>query len=126
MNSIEPGLVLVAAAALSAAIVMAMLPWLSRNALAHPNARSSHTKSTPQGGGAAVIAAALIVVAVATAAGPFALATLWPVLAATVLIAAVGAVDDLRTIEVAPRLALQALAVVIVIASVPADLRALP
>jgi UDP-N-acetylmuramyl pentapeptide phosphotransferase/UDP-N-acetylglucosamine-1-phosphate transferase len=126
MNSIEPGLVVVAAAVLSAAVIMAMLPWLSRHALAHPNARSSHRKSTPQGGGLAVIAASLVVAVCATAIGPFRFTTLWPVLAATVLIAAVGAVDDLKTIEVAPRLALQTIAVVIVLASVPADIRVVP
>ena len=44
----------------------------------------------------------------------------WAVAAATLFIALVGAIDDLRTIEVAPRLLLQALAVAIVIASLPA------
>jgi UDP-N-acetylmuramyl pentapeptide phosphotransferase/UDP-N-acetylglucosamine-1-phosphate transferase len=40
-----------------------------------------------------------------------------------VCIALVGAIDDLRTIEVAPRLLLQAFAVAIAIASLPAGLR---
>lgn len=126
MNSIEPGLVVVAAAVLSTAIIIAMLPWLNRHALVHPNARSSHRKSTPQGGGVAVIATTLVVATCATAIGPVTLATLWPILAATVLIAAVGAVDDLKTIQIAPRLALQAVAVIVMIASIPAEIRVVP
>jgi UDP-N-acetylmuramyl pentapeptide phosphotransferase/UDP-N-acetylglucosamine-1-phosphate transferase len=126
MNSIQPALIVIAAAALSAAILVAMLPWLARHAMAHPNARSSHRKATPQGGGLAVIAATLIVTVAATALGPFTLTTLWPVLIATALIAAVGAVDDLHAIEVVPRLLLQTLAVIIVAVSLPADMRVVP
>jgi len=126
MIDFEPGLIVVAAAALSVAILMAMLPWLSRHALAHPNARSSHRASTPQGGGVAVIGATILVAIGATAMGPYQITTLWPVLGATLLIAAVGAVDDLRTIEVAPRLLLQAVAVAIIVSSLPAELRVTP
>jgi UDP-N-acetylmuramyl pentapeptide phosphotransferase/UDP-N-acetylglucosamine-1-phosphate transferase len=126
MISFEPGLIVVAAAMVSAAIVIAMLPWLSRHALAHPNARSSHHKSTPQGGGVAVIAATLLVAIGATAIGPYQLSTFWPVVGATLLIAAVGAVDDLRTIEIAPRLLLQTLAVAIIVATMPAEIQVTP
>jgi UDP-N-acetylmuramyl pentapeptide phosphotransferase/UDP-N-acetylglucosamine-1-phosphate transferase len=126
MISFEPGLIVVAAAVLSAAIIMAMLPWLSRHALAHPNARSSHRRSTPQGGGVAVIAATLLVAIGATALSPYALSTLWPVVGATLLIGAVGAVDDLRAIEVVPRLVLQTLAVLIIVATVPAEVQVTP
>jgi UDP-N-acetylmuramyl pentapeptide phosphotransferase/UDP-N-acetylglucosamine-1-phosphate transferase len=47
-------------------------------------------------------------------------------LASTAFIAVVGAVDDMRTIEVAPRLLLQTLAVGIMIASLPTELRVVP
>ena len=130
MNSVEVGLVVALAAAISAGIILALLPLLRRYALAHPNARSSHRKSTPQGGGIAVIAATIAVAAGALAAGLYepglSPASLWPVFAATAFIAVVGVADDIWTIEVAPRLLLQTLAVVVVVASLPAELRVLP
>ena len=130
MSSVELGLVVALAAAISAAIILLMLPLLRRYALAHPNARSSHRKSTPQGGGIAVIAATIGVAAGAIAAGlnepVLSPSSLWLVLAAAAFIAVVGVADDLWTIEVAPRLLLQTLAVVIVIASLPAELRVVP
>lgn len=130
MSSVELGLVIVLSAAISAAIILLMLPLLRRYALAHPNARSSHRKSTPQGGGIAVIAATIGVAAGAIAAGlnepALTPSSLWLVLAAAAFIAVVGVADDLWTIEVAPRLLLQTLAVIVVIASLPAELRVVP
>ena len=124
------GLVLPLAALISAGIILALLPVLHRYALAHPNARSSHRYATPQGAGLAVIVAALLVAAIAVAAGlrepPFEPTSLWPVFVAALFIMLVGAADDIWTIEVAPRLLMQALAVAIVIASLPAELRVLP
>jgi UDP-N-acetylmuramyl pentapeptide phosphotransferase/UDP-N-acetylglucosamine-1-phosphate transferase len=119
----------VAAALASTGMVVVLLPILKRFALASPNARSSHRVSTPQGGGIAVIAATIIVSVAAVAIGvPFGLdvSSLWMPFAATALIALVGAIDDVKTIEVLPRLLLQALAVGIAIASVPPDLRVFP
>src|ERR1700733_233402 len=117
--------VFVLAAAISVAIIVAIRPWLQRIALAKPNTRSSHTVPTPQGGGMAVVAATIIAasgasylsVATASAAAP-----LLPVFAAVIVIAAVGAADDIRPIGVAPRLLLQALAVALVIFTLPDDL----
>ncbi len=104
----EPLLNLIAialAAILSGAIVRAIMPLLKRYALARPNARSSHKIPTPQGAGIAVIAATLLVT------GGFSLAAgVTPPLllfAATIAIAIVGAVDDIRPIPVLPRLVLQ-------------------
>ena len=51
---------------------------------------------------------------------------LLPVFAAVILIAAVGAADDIRSIGVAPRLLLQALAVAVVIYALPSELRVAP
>jgi UDP-N-acetylmuramyl pentapeptide phosphotransferase/UDP-N-acetylglucosamine-1-phosphate transferase len=130
MNGVGFGLVVTVAASISAGIILALLPLLHRYALAHPNARSSHRRATPQGAGLAVIVAALLVAAAAMAAGlreaPFELTSLSLVFAATALITIVGAVDDIRTIEVVPRLLMQALAVAMMIASLPAELRVLP
>jgi UDP-N-acetylmuramyl pentapeptide phosphotransferase/UDP-N-acetylglucosamine-1-phosphate transferase len=121
-------LVLVIAAALSAGLIVVLLPALRRHALARPNARSSHVEPTPQGGGIAVVVATAIVAlaAVTLTAPPGERVQLAWVIGAAALIAAVGAVDDVRTMPVVPRLLLQALAVAIVIAALPADLRLLP
>ena len=124
------GLVVVAAAAiLCAGLIVLLRPLLVRYALARPNARSSHKEPTPQGGGVAVIASALLVAALAyallpgTAVPPLEIAI---VFSASVLIAMVGAADDIRTIEVLPRLALQALAVAAVLAALPAEATIIP
>ncbi len=126
MNGIELALIVAAAAAVSAAIIRGLLPLLQRYALAHPNARSSHKIPTPQGGGIAVVAATIAVAAGALAIWrepSFDPASLGLVLAAAALIAIVGAWDDVRSIGILPRLALQTLAVGIVIASLPSELR---
>jgi UDP-N-acetylmuramyl pentapeptide phosphotransferase/UDP-N-acetylglucosamine-1-phosphate transferase len=123
-------LMVAAAAVLSAGLIAMLLPALRRHALARPNARSSHREPTPQGGGIAVIAATVAVAALAA----FAFVKLRPddttqllwVLGATVLMAGVGAVDDIRAVPVLPRLLLQALAVAIAVTALPADLRIVP
>lgn len=122
--------IIACAGALTATLILWLRPWLLRYAMARPNARSSHTTPTPQGGGIAVIAAFLVV----ASASLFA-AGLWSadmitgmaaVFAAAVLIAVLGAVDDIRPIEVIPRLLIQVLAVAIVIATLPADFQMTP
>ena len=116
-----------AAAAISFGLVLLLRPLLQRHAIAQPNDRSSHTVPTPQGGGFAVIGAILVIVAAASVLyGGIGDQSLWLVLAATIVIAVVGAIDDVRTIAVLPRLFLQAAAVAIVIVALPADLRLVP
>lgn len=122
--------IVAASAAVTIALIVWLRPWLVRYALARPNARSSHKAPTPQGGGIAVIAATLILSAIATfmlkdAASPFG-ATLGPVLLATAVIALIGAVDDIRTLAIAPRLLGQTIAVALVLASLPADFTVTP
>jgi UDP-N-acetylmuramyl pentapeptide phosphotransferase/UDP-N-acetylglucosamine-1-phosphate transferase len=119
------GLAIIAAAAATTAVLIVWLrPWLVRYALARPNARSSHSMPTPQGGGIAVVAATVAVTAIATLISkdlaPFG-PTLGPVLIAAVFIAVLGAVDDIRTLPVTPRLLGQMLAVALVLASLPAQ-----
>jgi len=115
---------------LTAGLIVLALPWLKSYALARPNARSSHYQPTPQGGGIAVVVATFVVAWGAVA--------LWPsfaqnhgeqfltLTAAAIFLALVGAIDDLRTLPAALRLALQFIAVGAVIAALPSELRILP
>ena len=122
------GLIIVVGAAVTSFFLSLLLsPLLRRHALAHPNVRSSHKIPTPQGGGIAVIAAAIGVVMVAMLVSRTDFTqSFWLVLTATLLIAAVGAVDDLRSIPVVPRLLLQTIAVAMVVAALPGGLRVVP
>jgi len=93
--------------------------------LARPNARSSHKQPTPQGGGIAVIAATIVVIAGCVLAGVdlndlYGLAML---VCAVVLLALVGAADDVRPLGAAPRLVLQIAAAILVVTAIPAELR---
>jgi UDP-N-acetylmuramyl pentapeptide phosphotransferase/UDP-N-acetylglucosamine-1-phosphate transferase len=112
------------ASLICAGLIVLLRPLLQRYALARPNARSSHVLPTPQGAGIAVIAATLVV------ACAYQLAAREPVplvlFGATVVIAATGLVDDIRTIPVLPRLLLQAAAVAAVVFSAPMDWRIVP
>src|SRR6516162_5063253 len=128
MNALNPDrlaiVVLLAAALLSAALIVLLRPLLQRYALARPNARSSHVIPTPQGAGIAVIAATLIVAGVyGIAAGQ---PVPWILFGATVFVAIVGLVDDVRTMPVLPRLLLQAAAVAAIVLAAPADLHIVP
>ena len=117
------------AAALSVAVIVVLQPWLGRVALAKPNARSSHTEPTPQGGGIAVVAGTILascgslyIFAPTTAVAE----PLLPLFLAVILIAGVGAADDIQALAVAPRLLLQSVAVTVVVYSLPEELRVLP
>src|SRR5438105_11979102 len=105
-------IVAVLAAMLSAGLILASWSWLKTYALARPNARSSHREPTPQGGGAAVVAATFAVVwgiaafTVAELANGD-LSRLAALTAGAALLAAVGAVDDIRPLTPLSRLLLQ-------------------
>jgi len=118
-----------AAALISGGLIVVLHPLLRRYALARPNPRSSHYEPTPQGGGIAVIGATILVIACALA--------YWPalfeqpyriiiVLAAALGLAIVGVTDDVRPLQVMPRLVLQTAAVACVIVALPPDLRVFP
>jgi UDP-N-acetylmuramyl pentapeptide phosphotransferase/UDP-N-acetylglucosamine-1-phosphate transferase len=101
-----PSLIAAALAALLCSVLIwAIKPLLQRYALARPNARSSHRIPTPQGAGIAVIASTLLVAGVMMTMTGLPLPVI--VFAATLVIAAVGTVDDIRPIPVLPRLILQ-------------------
>ena len=116
-----------AAAMLSAGLTWALRPLLLKHALAKPNARSSHHVPTPQGAGIAVVAATLVI-AGAILAGPDGLGSNFSIVVfgATLFIAVVGFADDLKSIPVATRLVLQAIAVGAILLAAPAELRIVP
>ena len=123
-------LALIAAAAgvVSYGLIVALGTSFARHALAQPNARSSHKQPTPQGGGIAVIGATIVVIAGCALAGVDLndMFRLGMVLCAAVLLALVGAADDVRPLGAAPRLVLQIAAALLVLAAVPAELRLVP
>jgi len=122
--------VLIVAAALSAGLILALRPYLARYALARPNARSSHKLPTPQGGGIAVAAATLASVwlGVVLSAPGFQgdVGQLLALSLAALLLALVGAIDDVRGLGPGPRLLMQILAVGVVIAALPAEFSIVP
>jgi UDP-N-acetylmuramyl pentapeptide phosphotransferase/UDP-N-acetylglucosamine-1-phosphate transferase len=115
---------ILAAAAICVVVILLTRPLLIRHALAHPNARSSHKIPTPQGGGIGVVGAALAVaLAVGTATQPhLTVSQIAPLAAATVLLAVLGAADDLRPLPVRLRLLVQFIAVGAVAATLPESL----
>jgi UDP-N-acetylmuramyl pentapeptide phosphotransferase/UDP-N-acetylglucosamine-1-phosphate transferase len=115
------------AALVSACLIWAIRPLLVQHALATPNARSSHRVATPQGGGIAVIAATLLAAgAVIAYAGKIDQTIPVPLFGATMFLAFVGLADDIKSIPIWPRLALQAIAVGGVVFTAGADLRIVP
>ena len=123
-------LALALASAFSAGFVVAMMPILRRYALARPNARSSHAEPTPQGAGLAVVLATVLATAIGlvfASAGSAATREVAIVLAASLLLAATGAVDDLRPLGPFAKLVPQVLAVgLVVVFAAPADARLFP
>jgi UDP-N-acetylmuramyl pentapeptide phosphotransferase/UDP-N-acetylglucosamine-1-phosphate transferase len=115
---------------LTAVIIVIIWPWLERYALARPNARSSHRVPTPQGGGIAVVVATLAVawavIVVLPQLAQNAREQFLIVTAAALLLAMIGAIDDLRTLPAALRLVLQFIAVGAVLAAFPSDMQVLP
>jgi UDP-N-acetylmuramyl pentapeptide phosphotransferase/UDP-N-acetylglucosamine-1-phosphate transferase len=123
------GLLIAIAAVTSIALNILLHPLLARYALAQPNARSSHREVTPQGGGIAVIGAVFVALFCAIYLFPNLLNashTLIALLAATIGLAVVGATDDIRPLDVLPRILLQGLAIAITIATLPAEIRIVP
>jgi UDP-N-acetylmuramyl pentapeptide phosphotransferase/UDP-N-acetylglucosamine-1-phosphate transferase len=125
---LEGAVTVASAAVLCALLIVILRPLLERHALAKPNARSSHATPTPQGGGIAVIAATVAIASLSLycSAGAVEPRLLVALFASAIFVACVGAADDIRSIEVAPRLLLQTLAVASVIYVLPAEMRIVP
>ncbi|MGA9515633.1 MAG: glycosyl transferase [Pseudolabrys sp.] len=122
------GVVLLAAGTISFVLLLWLKPMLKQYALAKPDVRSSHKTPTPQGGGIAVIAATVVVFATIAIFFPTLIKESWRltvVFVSVIGLAVVGITDDIRPIAALPRLLLQAVAVVAVVVSLPADLRLL-
>lgn len=115
---------------LSFALMLLLRPWLARYAMVRPNARSSHHQPTPQGGGIAVVIATLVVAWGALVLSPVLLrgqsGQFLTVISATVLVTVIGAIDDIRSLPAAARLAMQCIAVGAVITALPNELQILP
>jgi UDP-N-acetylmuramyl pentapeptide phosphotransferase/UDP-N-acetylglucosamine-1-phosphate transferase len=113
---------------LSWALLRLLRPWLARYVMAQPSARSSHDHPTPQGGGISVILAVLLAAWVPLSSGLLQNESgqLLVVTAATTLLALVGAIDDIRSLPAATRLAVQCIAVGAVITALPNDVQILP
>ena len=119
-------LILVVGSALATAVLIVVFhPLLRRYALARPNARSSHTEPTPQGAGAPVIIVTIIASLMAASCVGMSLGMLVVVLGAAAALAIVGAIDDIKVLEAAPRLIVQLAAATTVITSLPDELRVL-
>jgi UDP-N-acetylmuramyl pentapeptide phosphotransferase/UDP-N-acetylglucosamine-1-phosphate transferase len=117
------------AAVMSAALIVLLYPLLKRYALAKPNARSSHRTPTPQGGGIAVIAATVAAILIAAGLRLSGLGLVWPlptIITAAVVMACIGAIDDIHPLPAAPRLLLQAVIVAGVVYTLPDHLRIVP
>jgi UDP-N-acetylmuramyl pentapeptide phosphotransferase/UDP-N-acetylglucosamine-1-phosphate transferase len=119
-------LIIALAAGLSAGLIWLLHPLLVRYALARPNARSSHVVPTPQGGGIGVIAATLIAALVGVALLHCIDAGMLALFASAILLAVIGAVDDIVTMRALPRLIVQFIAVGAVVSLLPAELRLTP
>ena len=117
------------AVAISLGLLLWLRPLLARYAMANPNARSSHKIPTPQGGGIGIIAATIVVVVAAELflmASVNELLRLAVIIVSTICLALVGATDDVRPLEAVPRLILQTVAVMAVIATFPDEMRVVP
>jgi UDP-N-acetylmuramyl pentapeptide phosphotransferase/UDP-N-acetylglucosamine-1-phosphate transferase len=116
--SVLGGLLATGSALASLALTALAMPVFRAYALARPNARSSHVTPVPQGGGATVIAVTLCAAAIAMVwlpAEPGAMGRFGWNAAGALLLAFVGAWDDIRGLPVGPRLSAQIIAVAAVV-----------
>ncbi|PZN99735.1 MAG: glycosyl transferase [Hyphomicrobiales bacterium] len=127
-TALAPLLILLSAAAISALLCVLLRPLLVRYALARPNARSSHRVPTPQGGGIAVLAGAFLAIGLVLQGLPPlpGADSLAFVVTVSVVLAVVGAWDDIRPLSAGLRLCLQALCVAVVIVYAAPNVRLFP
>jgi UDP-N-acetylmuramyl pentapeptide phosphotransferase/UDP-N-acetylglucosamine-1-phosphate transferase len=126
-SALWSALVVAGCAGLSALLIYVLRPILVRHLLAHPNARSSHTIATPQGAGLAVMASVFAACALGILLwGQGSEPRLLGVLVAAAGLTLLGAIDDAHTLSVWSRLGGQFLAALIVVGTLPEDLRLFP
>jgi UDP-N-acetylmuramyl pentapeptide phosphotransferase/UDP-N-acetylglucosamine-1-phosphate transferase len=129
VGSLGPVIWLSALAA-SALLILALTPVFRNFALAVPTPRSSHRAPTPQWGGLAITTATLAVIATALVAsgifGGEARSDVFLVLLAALLMVLLGSADDLYNLGAIGKLAVQAVAIAVMLAAVPTELRVIP
>jgi UDP-N-acetylmuramyl pentapeptide phosphotransferase/UDP-N-acetylglucosamine-1-phosphate transferase len=119
--------IIAASAAISAAAIITLRPILMRHLTAHPNDRSSHKIPTPQGAGLAVMLALIIVCGLAAVLmHQFGVVSLAPALVAASFLTLLGTLDDAHALSVWWRFIGQTLAALIIILTLPEDVRILP
>jgi UDP-N-acetylmuramyl pentapeptide phosphotransferase/UDP-N-acetylglucosamine-1-phosphate transferase len=118
--SILGGWVSLLAAGSSLALCILGQPLFRAYATARPNARSSHKAPVPQGGGAPVMLGAGMAAMMAVVTGATG-GAIWlgAVAVAILMLAATGALDDIRPMPVIPRLAMQFGAVALIVFAAP-------
>ena len=109
-----------AAAAVAFAGALAAVMMVERRAgslglIDIPNDRSSHVIPRPRGGGLGVIAGLGLGIAVATWSGSPMSGEVWTILAASLIVAAIGIWDDVSALTPAPKFAAQFVAAAIVV-----------
>jgi UDP-N-acetylmuramyl pentapeptide phosphotransferase/UDP-N-acetylglucosamine-1-phosphate transferase len=132
--SLQPYLSLVLLVVVSALAVYGTLAVLIEPLrlyiLAHPNHRSSHSNPTPQGAGIAIVPVALVAASIAVAVGAAPPVAGWAhavaVAAGALGLMTVGLIDDLRTLPIVLRLSVQVVAAVLVVGTLPGEMRLLP
>jgi len=113
-------------------LIPRLMPLFARYALARPSARSSRDTPTPQGGGAPIIAAILITLALAGLGEAFVTAAAgvkhyyWLLLAGAVVLALLGALDDIQPLPAGFRLGVQTIIVALVVFGAPESWRLMP
>lgn len=99
-----------------------VLSWLERRQiLDHPNERSSHSRPTPRGGGLAVTSAVLLAWVLTAMAGGGVGTWVWLAAAAAAMLMGASWLDDRLNLPVAPRFGAHALAVIVLLAQLPAE-----
>ena len=116
-------LVLIASFAAAFALCASLMPFFRRAFLVTPGARSSHVRATPQGGGLVAIPVAVLVACatLAFAAGVRPDAFAYSLIAALLLLMALGGWDDMASLNPGFRLLVQAGAAALALAATPLD-----
>lgn len=123
-------LIWLASLALCALPIAVLMPLFRNFALAVPTSRSSHGAPTPQWGGLAVVGATLAVAAPVWLSpqllGSHTGADAYLVLLGALLLVVLGAADDMLNLAAVTKLVAQTVAIIVMLAALPDDMRILP